>query len=45
LGDGDILVSSSDIVGIKQEVPTDGNKEVEPMLWTDTELKMHDEKM
>jgi len=44
-GDGKILVSSSDVVGIKQEVPTDGNKEVESTLWTDTELKMHDEKM
>ena len=29
-------------MGIKQEVPMDGNKEVELMLWTDTELKMHD---
>jgi hypothetical protein len=44
-GDGEILISSSDSVGIKQEVPTDGNKEVESTLWTDTELKMHDEKM
>ena len=41
-GDGEILISSSDSVGIKQEVPMDGNKEVELMLWTDTELKMHD---
>ena len=44
-GDGAILISSSDRVRIKQEVPTDGNKEVESTLWTDTELKMHDEKM
>ena len=44
-GDGEILISSSDVVGIKQEVSADGNKEVESTLWTDTELKMHDEKM
>jgi hypothetical protein len=31
--------------GIKHEVPEDGNKEVNSTLWTDAELKKHDEKM
>ena len=38
-------ISTSDPSDIKQEVPEDGNKEVNSTLWTDAELKVHDEKM
>ena len=38
-------LASSDPGTIKQEVPDDGNKEVNSMLWTDAELKKHDEEM
>lgn len=38
-------IIGSDTGVIKQEVPEDGNKEVNSVLWTDAELKKHDEKM
>ena len=38
-------ISASDTGDIKQEVPEDGNKEMNSMLWTDAELEKHDEKM
>jgi hypothetical protein len=44
-GNGEIEISASDKTEIKQEVPTDGNKEVNISLWTKAEQHKHDEKM